>query len=431
MPDRIRARGAIVALLVAFGLIALPAAARAQAQGPDGPAIDARAWILVDARDGTELAGSDTTKPLPVASTTKLMTAYLTLEELPLGEIVTAPGYAAAPAESVLGLQAGEKISVRDLLTAMMLPSANDAAFALARAVAGSVPAFVARMNDSAERLGLEDTTYANPIGLDDPANLSSAQDLASLAMTLRENRTFRKIVAMPSATLDSGSITRQVTSRNSLMSIDPTVDGIKTGHTLGAGYVLVASAERAGVPLISVVLGASSEAARDQQSQALLDYGYGLYEEKKPVGDEEELASVEVRFEDEPLALLADGRIAVRARDDQEIRTDVQAPEEVEGPIREGAAIGRAVVTLDGERVGAVPLLAARAVAEPGIVDRIGGPVVAFLIIAGICVIVVAGFTVLRRSRPGNGGSGRTREERMRSRQQRTSRRSEEGSGA
>jgi D-alanyl-D-alanine carboxypeptidase (penicillin-binding protein 5/6) len=435
MPDRIRVRGAIVALVALLGLIAPPAAARAQqqdqGQAPAGPQLDARAWILVDARDGTELAGGDTTRSLPVASTTKLMTAYLTLEELPLGEIVTAPGYSALPAESVLGLQAGEKISVRDLLTAMMLPSANDAAFALARTVSGSVPAFVARMNAAAERLGLEDTTYANPIGLDDPANLSSARDLASLAMTLRENPTFRKIVAMPSATLDSGSITRQVTSRNSLMSIDPTVDGIKTGHTLGAGYVLVASAERAGVPLISVVLGASSEAARDQESQTLLDYGYGLYQEKKPVGEGEELASAEVRFEDEPLALLADGRIAVQARDDQEIRTDVQAPGEVEGPILEGARIGRAVVTLDGERVGAVPLLAARAVAEPSIVDRIGGPVVAFLIIAGIFVIVVAGFTVLRRSRPGNGGSGRTHEERMRSRQQRTSRRSKEGPAA
>src|SRR5688572_18479865 len=116
--------GAVVALALCVGLIAFPASAPAQEEPASGPAIEARAWVLVDARDGTQLAGSGATRPLPVASTTKLMTAYLALEELPLGEMVTAPGYAAAPAESILGLSAGERISVRDLLTALLLPSA-------------------------------------------------------------------------------------------------------------------------------------------------------------------------------------------------------------------------------------------------------------------------------------------------------------------
>jgi D-alanyl-D-alanine carboxypeptidase (penicillin-binding protein 5/6) len=429
MPIHSRAWGAVVALAVCLGLIVSPALAPAQKQGSAGPAIEASAWTLVDARDGTQLAGMDVTRPLPIASTTKLMTAYLALEELPLGKIVTAPGYAAAPAESVLGLAAGEKISVRDLLTALLLPSANDAAVALADAVSGSVPAFVRRMNEAAGRLGLEHTGYANPIGLDDPANFSSAADLASLAMTLRENRTFRRIVAMQSATLDSGSVTHMVTSRNTLMATDPSVDGIKTGHTLGAGYVLVASAERKGVPLISVVLGTASEAARDEQSGRLLDYGFGLYRERQPIADDDRLAEAAVRYEDEPLPLLADGGVAVQARADQDLQTAVDAPAEVEGPIAAGDRLGRAVVTLDGERIGSVPLLAARAVAEPGIVDRIGGPVVVLLIIAGIFVIVVAGFVVLRRNRPGHRGNGRSPEERMRSRQQRMSRRSVEGS--
>lgn len=431
MPVRREVGGAAVALAVCLGLIASPSLAAEQKPDSAGPAIEARAWVLVDARDGDQLAAMDATRPLPIASTTKLMTAYLALEELPLGQIVTAPGYAAAPAESVLGLTAGERISVRDLLTALLLPSANDAAVALAGAVSGSTPAFVRRMNDVADRLGLDDTTYANPIGLDDPANLSSAADLASLAMVLRENPTFRRIVAMPAATLDSGSVTRQVISRNTLMSIDPSVDGIKTGHTLGAGYVLVASAERKGVPLISVVLGTVSEAARDEQSERLLDYGFGLYRERKPVTEGEPLADAAVRYEEETLPLLADARVAVQARSDQGLETSVEAPAEVEGPIAEGDRLGRAVVTLDGERVGTVALLAGRAVTEPGLVDRIGGPVVALLAIAAICVIVVAGFVVLRRRRPGRGGNGRTPEERMRSRQQRTSRRSTEGPGA
>lgn len=420
--------GAVVALALCLGLIACPARAGAQDEQAEGPAIEARAWVLIDARDGTELAGSASTRPLPIASTTKLMTAYLTLEELPLGKMVTAPGYAAAPAESILGLNEGERISVEDLLTAMLLPSANDAAVTLAQAVSGSTPEFVRSMNAAAGRLGLDDTTYANPIGLDDPSNLSSAEDLASLAMVLREDKTFRKIVALPSATLDSGEVTRQVVSRNTLLSSDPTVDGIKTGHTLGAGYVLVASAERSGIPLISVVLGASSEAARDEQSERLLDFGYGLYFERRPVDRNERLAQVPVRYEDEPLALEADREIAVQARKDQSLRTSVSAPEEVEGPIAEGDPVGRAVVTLDGERIGSVRLLAAHAVAAPTVIDRIGGPLVMVLVIVAIFVIVVAGFAVFRRRRQENGGSGRTPEERMRSRQQRISRRTGEG---
>lgn len=425
-----RVRSAIVALAVCLGLTASPAAAGAQKQAAEGPALDARAWVLVDARDGTQLAGKATTRPLSIASTTKLMTAYLTLQELPLDRIITAPGYAAAPAESILGLTAGEKISVRDLLTAILLPSANDAAVALARGVAGSVPRFVRRMNEAADRLGLDHTTYANPIGLDDPSNLSSAADLAALALTLREDRTFRRIVSMPEATLESGSVTRQVLTRNSLMAIDPTVDGIKTGHTLGAGYVLVASAERDGVPLVSVVLGADSESARDQESEELLDYGYGLYRSRRPIARGEELAEAIVRYEDESLALVADKRIAVPARADQDFETTVEAPAEVEGPIQDGEELGKAVVTLDGKRVGSVRLLSARVVAKAGLIDRIGGPAVALLIIAGVFVIVIGGLAVLRRGGQGPGGMGRTPEERMQSRQQRISRRSGEGTG-
>ncbi len=149
-------------------------------------------------------------------------------------------------------------MSVRDLLTAMMLPSANDAAYALAEGVAGSVPAFVDRMNEEAARLGLDDTSYTTPIGLDDPGNGSSARDLATLAGELMKDKRFREIVSQTQATLETGAMPRTVTTRNTLMFSDPTVNGIKTGHTLGAGYVLVASAERGGIPLISVVLGAA-----------------------------------------------------------------------------------------------------------------------------------------------------------------------------
>jgi D-alanyl-D-alanine carboxypeptidase len=207
----------LVAVLVAVLFAALwsPAASAATKKPPQ---LDARAWILVDARDGEPLAGRSVSRSLPIASATKLMTAYLALRDLDLDEMVSAPAFSAAPAESILGLSEGERISVRDLLVAMMLPSANDAASAVATEVAGSIPRFVVRMNGAARKLGLDDTSCANPIGRDDPLNVSSARDLETLTLVLRENEQFRKIVARPEATLRSGDGTRRVRSRNTLL---------------------------------------------------------------------------------------------------------------------------------------------------------------------------------------------------------------------
>ncbi len=356
------------------------------------------------------------------------MTAYLALRELPLESRLKVPPYEAAPAESIAGLTAGERLTVRDLLTAMMLPSANDAAQTVALGLAPSVPAFVAEMNDAAADLGLDDTSFANPIGLDDPANYSTAADLAELASVLRDDRRFRKIVSQPEATLESGAMPRTVVTRNTLLLADPTVDGIKTGHTTEAGYVLVASAKREGVPLISVVLGAASEAGRDAASAELLDYGFSLYEKRSPFRAGEELASVEARYEDEPLELIAKRPLAVPVRDDQTLRAAVDAPAEVEGPIAEGEKLGTATVTLDGERVGTVPLIAATAIAEPTIVDRVGGPaVVAAAAVLLVVILLGAAFALRRRSHLRR-GPGNSPEERMKRRQERHQRRENGG---
>ncbi len=362
------------------------------------PELDAAAWILLDARDGDRLAAHAAAAPRPIASTTKLMTAYLALQDLDLGEEVTVPPYDAAPAESVAGLVAGESLSVRDLLLAMMLPSANDAAETVALGIAPTEDAFVARMNDAAAELGLSRTSYANPIGLDDPLNYSSAADLAKLTLALREDRRFRKIVARPKATLRSGSVEREVLTRNTLLLSDPSVDGVKTGHTTGAGYVLVASAKREGVPLVSVVLGASSEAGRDEASEQLLDYGYSLYAPRSPFRAGEELASADVSYEEGPLPLLARRPLRVTARADQDLEADVRAPASVEGPIERGERLGTATVSLDGEVVGTVPLLAARAVAEQSVIDRVGGPLAAAAILIAGVVILIGLALVLRR---------------------------------
>jgi D-alanyl-D-alanine carboxypeptidase (penicillin-binding protein 5/6) len=411
-----------VALALAVALALLPASAAAAGKPADAaPKLDADAWIVVDADDGAQLAGRAVDRSLSIASTTKLMTAYLTLRSLPLDKKVVAPGYDAAPAESIVGLQAGERLTVRDLLTAMLLPSANDAAVTLADGVAGSTRAFVAEMNRAAERLGLDDTSYANPIGLDDPLNYSSARDLTALAGRLLVDERFREIVAKQSATLESGAMPRTVTTRNTLMAADPSVDGVKTGHTIEAGYVLVASAERHGIRLISAVLGAPSEAERDEDSEQLLDYGFSQYERERPVLADDELTSAQVRYEDAPLPLVAERGVSLRARRDENVNVSFDNPTLVEGPIESGERIGTATVTLDGEVVGRTPLLAGAAVDAPDVFDKAGVPAeVALPVIAAIVILLIG--LVLLRGRAGRGSDpNRTPEERARSRAERT----------
>ncbi len=416
---------ALLSSLAAAG----PAPAASADKQTKPPRLEARAWLLVDARSGDELAGSAATRRLPIASTTKLMTAYLALADLPLDRRVVAPAYSPAPAESVLGLSEGERISVRDLLVAMLLPSANDAAYALADAVSGSVPRFVKRMNRAAAKLGLDRTSYTNPIGLDQRRNASTARDLAALALALREDRRFRRIVRKSEARLKSGASPRVVETRNLLLLADDSVDGIKTGHTLDAGYVLVASAERKGVPLVSVVLGAESESGRDAASEALLDYGFSLYSKREVVGRDEVVGTAPVAGEKQPLELLAarGQRIALRA--DQEVQIETAVEPGLEGPIAAGAPVGRGILrTVAGERLGSVPLLAGREIAAPGALSSLGGPAAALLIAAGLILVGGAFVIAIRRGRDGRERKTgeRTPEERLDSRRRRIRQREE-----
>ena len=186
---------------------------------PEAPTPDARAWVLVDASDGERLAGRGDTNQLSIASTTKLMTAYVALRELPLNRKIAAPDYQPiSPAETLAGLAPGERMSVSDLLYALLLASANDAAVTLAEGASGSVPAFVREMNRTAAALGLTGTHYENPIGLDSAGNYSTASDLATLTRRLRRERIFREIVDTEHALLKTGDHTREITNRNTLL---------------------------------------------------------------------------------------------------------------------------------------------------------------------------------------------------------------------
>jgi D-alanyl-D-alanine carboxypeptidase (penicillin-binding protein 5/6) len=397
--------------LAALAALALLPAGTARADAPPKPpTLSAREWILLDADDHARLAGHDVTTSRAMASTTKLMTAYLALHQLPLAKLLTAPPYSPIPGESLLGLRAGERMSVRDLLYGLLLPSGNDAAVALADGVAGSVPAFVDEMNAAARRLGLEDTHYANPIGLDEAGNYSSAADLVTLAEKLRRDPTFRRIVDTPEKTVTSGSRTIHLENTNTLLRDYDWVNGVKTGHTLEAGNVLIGSAKQHGVTLVSAVLGAPTETARNEGTLALLRYGFSLYRTATPVTDGERLASSALSYRDERLPLAASKHVRFTVRKGQDIETRVvSARTEVDSAAR-GERLGGAVVTLDGEVQARVPLVAARTVGGPSVGDRLdsalpGSRTAAWLIAAaavGALVALVLGAAVALGHRRG-----------------------------
>ena len=334
-------------------------------------ALEARAWVMIDARDGDVLRGHDADRRLPIASTTKLMTAYLALHELRLGKRVRMAPYDAIPGESLLGVPAGVRISVRDLLYGLILRSGNDAAFTLARAAAGSERRFVRQMNLHAAALGLSETHYSNPIGLDEKGNYSSARDLVTLARTLLRMPVFAKIADSRSAVLRSLDPNATIDTRNTLLRLEPWANGVKTGHTIGAGYVLVGSGRRHGVELISAVLGAPSETERDTDTITLLDRGFSEYRVRRPVRKGRELASPDIRYSGGELPLRATRTAKVGVRGGQRLTVEVRAPQEVEGPIRRGRRLGTATVYINGRTADVVPLRTARAIPEAGTIDR------------------------------------------------------------
>jgi D-alanyl-D-alanine carboxypeptidase (penicillin-binding protein 5/6) len=324
------------------------------------------------------------------------MTALLALEEAEPGDTITAPAYHAQPAESRINLREGEQMTVQDLLEALLLESANDAAVALADGIAGSREAFVDEMNDRAAELGLDHTSYANPIGLDEVGNYSSARDLATLARTLLRNRRFAGIVDMPKATLETGIRPRVVTNRNDLVASYPWVSGVKTGYTLNAGNVLVGAAERGpGIRVVSVVLGEPSEAARDADTLALLRFGLGRFSRVRVLDGRRVLARTDVEHRDETARLVPRRGVVLTVRDGQQLRRRVDAPDELEGPLAAGERVGSVTVLVDGKRVRRVALVTAADVPGAGtlrvLLSVLGVPLTLLIALAILVAAVLA----------------------------------------
>jgi serine-type D-Ala-D-Ala carboxypeptidase (penicillin-binding protein 5/6) len=358
----------VLALVAALAL-ALAASAPAAAQAPDPRGASA---ILVQPETGDVVYSKAPDSERPVASATKLMTALLTVEEANLDDVVPAVDYDALPVESQLGLETGERMTVRDLLRGLLLESANDAAATLARHVAGSRRRFVARMNERAESLGLRHTHFANPIGLDDPDNYSSARDLVKLTLILLREPFIARTVDMPSARLRSGDEPRRIDNRNTLVARVPYIEGVKTGHTLQAGYVLVAAARRDGVRLVSAVLGAPTETARDDDTLALLAYGFDRYRSVPVVKPGQVLAQPTLEYRDESVDVVASGGARAVVRRGRRAEVDVAGvPDEIDGPLPARARVGTAIVRRDGRVVARVPLVTAAAVEEASLLQR------------------------------------------------------------
>ena len=277
----------MVRSLVALVSLTTIAAARCFAQTPTtiptAPNVEARAYIVVDYRTDKILAAKDAVARVEPASLTKLMTAYIVFQELAAGKLkldeqVTVSEHAWRSEGSRTFIELGKPVSVQDLILGMIVQSGNDATIALAERIAGTEETFAQMMNADAKRLGMTGSHFENSSGLPSAQHYTTARDLSLLAIAMiREYPQFYKWFSVRE--FEHNGIKQQ--NRNGLLEKDPTVDGLKTGHTDSAGYCLVTSALRDGMRLVSVVMGSTSMKAREYASAALLNYGFTFYDTK------------------------------------------------------------------------------------------------------------------------------------------------------
>src|ERR1700748_2212901 len=320
--------GAFLAVLLGVLVVAGAASGAKPKQGgvehrSPGPHVLAKAWALVDGRTGEVLTSHAGNERRLVASTTKLMTAYVAIKDLPLKKIVRAQPFEYEYGDSVMGLRPGQRISVHDLLRGLIMLSAGDAGHTLAIESAGTVTKFVGQMNRYAAALGLTNTHYENPIGLNSPRNRSSALDLATLTGELLRIPAFAEIADAREATLKSMRPVEHIQSINQLLEYAPWVTGVKTGHTWKAGYVMVGSGEKKGTRLIAVDIDAPTDETRFSDAFELLRWGFRQYHRAKAVHKGEEFASPAIRYSGGELPLVVGRSLKVAMRDGQKVEVD------------------------------------------------------------------------------------------------------------
>jgi serine-type D-Ala-D-Ala carboxypeptidase (penicillin-binding protein 5/6) len=349
-------------------LISLATVSQAAALGPP-PVVDANA-ALVASGSGQILYRRNGDERLPMASITKLMTALVALDLSRPKRLLTVHPAAAGVGGSSIYLQTGEQLTVRDLLAAALIQSANDAAVALAAGTTnGNLVRFVKRMNRKAHAMGLENTHFANPEGLDAPGHYSSAEDILALARRAMSRPAVRKLVKKRGARIAGG---RSLFSWNDLLGAYPGLFGVKTGHTGNAGWCQVAVARRDGSVVYAVILGSPTRSIRNADLAELLTYGLDHFGRLSLVSTGRTYATASIPFEEKRLELVA-GRARSRVvRVDRPLVERVVAPAAVDAPVESGDRLGEILISQDGKVVARVPLVAAHEVEEPGFRRRL-----------------------------------------------------------
>jgi D-alanyl-D-alanine carboxypeptidase (penicillin-binding protein 5/6) len=356
---------------------ALPPLAAQVALADNAPALPAKAWLLMDYDSGQVLASANQDEALPPASLTKMMTSYIVEQALRSGklkptDLVTVSENAwcrGTSAESCMYLPLNSQATVIDILRGIIVQSGNDASKAIAEHMAGSEAGFAKLMNAEAQRLGMTKTTFVNPMGLPDPAHKSSALDLAILARAIiQDGAEYYPLYAEREFKYNG----IKQGNRNALLYTDPTVDGLKTGHTSEAGYCLVTSAKRNEMRLISVILNTHSAQARADQTRELLAWGYSQFEKATPIPPTAVVARAKVGFgkvDTVPAVLGAPWTLTVPRG--QQVQTTFELKPGLEAPIAKGAVIGKVVATSKGKPVGETPLVAQAEVERSGLLLR------------------------------------------------------------
>lgn len=336
---------------------------------PTAPAVSSHAYAVLNLVTGEEIAARNDRKRLPIASITKLMTAIVALEHAKPGELVRVSRAAANVEGSQAGLYEGEIYTVRELIGAMLVPSANDAADALADGISGGRRAlFVRWMNQKARELGMTDSRFVRPEGLDAPGHLSSARDVALLAEAALKVPLIAEVVRRKA--VDIGG--RHLLSRNDLLRTLPGVIGVKTGTTESAGWSQVAAAARDSVKVLVVSLGSPNRGARNRDVSTLLEWGLDRYRTVRAIAAGKVYARTRLPYGAAPLDLVATQQAWRVVHSDLPLVERVVAPGAIALPVAKGQRLGELRVYEGSRLVAASPLVAARAVGKPGAGGRI-----------------------------------------------------------
>lgn len=368
---------------MSLGLISLSTAHAAIEQ----PEQDNSAYILMDYDTGTILAQKNANQPFPPASMTKMMTSYLIEQSLLKGTLkendmvlMTPDAWCKGSSEeSCMYVPVNQKAPVIDMLKGIIIQSGNDAAKAMAQHMAGSETAFADLMNEEAKKVGMTNTHFVNATGMPADGHQASPHDMAKLAQAIIKNSS-KYYPLYSQKEFKYNNITQG--NRNALLFTDPTVDGLKTGHTENAGYCLTASSKRGDMRLISVIMGSKSAQKRADESRQLLDWGFGHFATKIAAPAKQSFGKVPVNFgqADSVEVMTANNLQVLLPKIQQEkVTTQVELPTKVDAPLKQGQQVGNVYAILDGKKVASVPLVAQSAVEEAGFFKRLWQHVVVF----------------------------------------------------